>query len=344
MDIQFSKFAKITLVLVYLVVVAGSVVRMTGSGMGCPDWPKCFGYLIPPTEEETLQWSEMREFKSGQVIIHNDQLYSAIGNFTTGNEFESKNWKLYTKHSYAKFNPAHTWTEFINRLFGAVAGLATFILMLMSFRFWKKRKLYTLLGIFVLLGMGFEAWLGATVVYSVLAPVKISIHMLMALVIIAMLIYLVQSTQSQKNLSVGDKKIRNLFVIAISLTLLQILMGTQVREFVDTQIKSIGEYDKSLWLNQPNLLFYIHRSFSIITLLLNGYLWYICKKQSLGYAKTTAVFALVLGSAISGIAMYYADFPILSQPLHLVMASILFGLQFYLILESQTALTNKKRL
>lgn len=334
MKISFRKLAKLTLILVYLVIIAGAVVRMTGSGMGCPDWPKCFGYYIPPTEESELKWQADHHYKKGQVIILDESLQVATRNFTSNNSFDHKNWELYAKHDYAIFNPWHTWIEYINRLFGAVAGIATLILAFSSFSFWRKQKSVTILSWLVVFGMGFQAWLGATVVYSVLEPFKITLHMLMALLIVAMLLYIIYKVNSEDKRISYDRTTLYLALFTLVLTLVQIVLGTQVRQFVDHQIDSLGYGNKGLWLQEPATVFYIHRSFSILVLLVNAILAYRIFKLNLGHIKIVWILFLLVVEVFSGMAMFYLDFPFASQPLHLVIASILFGVQFYLLLDA----------
>lgn len=334
MQKHFRKIAKVALILVYLVIVAGAVVRMTGSGMGCPDWPKCFGYYVPPTEASELEWQAGKEYVKGQVIILNETLRVSKNNFTTSSTYTKENWVPYTKHDYAIFNPWHTWIEYINRLLGALAGLATLILVVVSFSYWKKKKSITLLSWLVVFGMGFQAWLGATVVYSVLAPVKITLHMLMALVIVAFLLYIIYYTSTSRTVNHGHKKLSVLFLAALILTLVQVVLGTQVREFVDEQADIFGTNAKDQWLSDPTLQFYIHRSFSAIVLALNLYIIYLIGKLKIGFRKIIWVIGLLFIEIISGILMYYIDFPFGTQTLHLIVAALLFGVQFYLLLEA----------
>ncbi|MCE2612695.1 COX15/CtaA family protein [Flavobacteriaceae bacterium D16] len=338
---MYRRLAKTSLILVYLVILAGAVVRMTGSGMGCPDWPKCFGYLIPPTEETELIWSADKEYKKGQVIIRKEQLWVAQQDFRSGQGYDIANWAVYDKHDYAIFNVFHTWTEFINRLLGALAGLATLLLAISSIGYWRERKLITILSVIVVLAMGFQAWLGATVVYSVLEPVKITVHMVMALAIVALLLYLIHKTGTINQSNKMQAGLRGLILIAMVLTIVQIVLGTQVRQFVDEQVDMFGETAKDLWLASPTLPFYIHRSFSILVVLLNAYLAYRIFRDKLGFGKINWVMGLLLAEALTGIVMYYLDFPFSSQPLHLFLAALLFGVQFFLVLE---VFTNRSKL
>lgn len=341
MSFSFHKLAKVSLILVYLVIVAGAVVRMTGSGMGCPDWPKCFGYYIPPTEEKTLQWVPNREFEEGQVIIKDKGLLVANTDFKTKASFNASNWSAYTKHDYAIFNVWHTWIEYINRLLGALAGLATLFLALYSFMYWKTRKRIVLFAWLIVFGMGFQAWLGATVVYSVLEPVKITLHMVMALVIVALLIYLIHLTKASKD-PINVPKLETLVIVALLLTLVQIILGTQVRQFVDEQIDLVGETAKDLWLQNPTLQFYMHRSLSILVLLVNAYILWVLKKRQSNLFQINWIIAIIGLEVLTGISMYYIDFPFGSQPAHLVLASILFGFQFSLVLNVLSQKTTAK--
>ena len=186
-------------ILVSLVIFAGSMVRMTGSGMGCPDWPKCFGYLIPPTTEKDVFWKSNFNYKKGVMILRNEKFYSAKIDFLSSNEFISSNWLEYTKHDYNEFSVMNTWFEFINRFIGAIAGLSTLIMFLFSFNFLKTKPGVTIMSFIVLLSMLFQAWLGKLVVDSNLSPYKITVHMLMAIVILSLIIFIYKKSDVRKN-------------------------------------------------------------------------------------------------------------------------------------------------
>jgi heme a synthase len=329
----FLKSAKTALILVYLVIIAGALVRMTGSGMGCPDWPKCFGYYIPPTEEKQLLFTPGKAYEKGQVIIKDKSLLVVKADFTAKSTFETTNWEKYTKHDYAIFNVYHTWIEYINRLFGALAGIACFVAFILSFGYRKENKKIILYSLLVCFLMGFQAWLGKTVVDSVLNPVKITTHMLVALLIVALQLYTIYVASESKKSQLFNTKFNTFLIVAIALTVIQIVLGTSVREHVDT-ISETG-LPKVAWLQNPTISFYIHRSFSILVLLVNTFLFVRNKKLNLGFSKINWVIGTIVLEIITGIAMYYFEFPFGSQPIHIVLATLLFGFQFYLILENK---------
>ena len=296
--------------------------------MGCPDWPKCFGYYIPPYEESELIFKSSHDYKVNQMIILNsEKLYTAKLNFRSNEEINLNNWTLYEKHNYVTYDPVHTWIEFINRLMGAVAGIFTLLMLLMSLKYFKKNKSITLISLLIVLGMGFQAWLGKLVVDSNLAPYKITVHMLMALIIVALIIYLIYYSKEEKENYNQDKKIKYLIIFSIILTLVQVITGTQVREFIDIQYEL--SKNKELWLESPDLYFYFHRTFSLLVFFINAYLFYYAFKKSYNLKTISLIGFVILLEILLGIIMYYGDFPILSQPLHLFLATILFGFQFY---------------
>ena len=330
----FLSFSKTALVLVYLVIVAGALVRMTGSGMGCPDWPKCFGYYIPPTELKELLFTADKVYNKGQVIIKNETLFVAKSNFKSTTIYNSANWEKYTKHDYAIFNPVHTWIEYLNRLVGALAGLACLAMAIGSFWYWKSNKKITFFSWIVVFMMGFQAWLGKTVVDSVLSPLKITTHMVVALLIVALLLLIIKKCSVPTIILLSNNRLHLLLWLALFLSIIQIIMGTQVRQHIDSEVKN-GVTASVLWLHKPTILFYIHRSFSLLVLAVNGYLFIQNRKLKLGFSKMHWVLGLIGAEIMTGIAMVYFDFPFASQPIHLVIASLLFGFQWYLVLESK---------
>lgn len=321
--------------LTMLVILAGSIVRMTGSGMGCPDWPTCFGYLIPPTEEGQVTWSPQTMYVQGQMIVQNDTLWVAQETFTSSETIKRSHWSAYTRHSYAVFNPVHTWIEYLNRLVGALLGIP--VLLATAWTLWrfKSHPKWALTMLAALLFLGFEAWLGKVVVDGNLIPHQITYHMAGAFILLGLLsaVYRSVSTEWEIHALRAERAIEGLqsdrqsayriFLILIALLSIQILMGTQVREEVDILIKSFGlDADRSEWIAKLPIGLLIHRSFSLLILGVSFYLYR--KTKGLGGLKVRAAFvlyALLMETAL-GAGMYYFAIPRFMQPAHLLLSAI----------------------
>lgn len=317
--LHFRRIGILTIFAVYLVILMGGIVRASGAGMGCPDWPMCFGQWIPPTEES-------------QLPANYHEIYAERG------------------YENTQFNPVKTWTEYTNRLVGVTIGFLIFLTAWSSRIYLKTDKaiFYLSLGIFFL--VSFQGWLGSSVVASNLKPVMITLHMLLALFIVALLIYTIARSQRQFLSQIDTRslpdKFKTVLIAAMIMTLLQVAMGTQVREAVDFIARE--HIERQYWRDDFPVIFYIHRSFSAIILFTNLWLaWKLYQsvdKQSLLFRTGLALATLVIIAILAGISLDRLGVPPIVQPLHLLMANLIFGVQFFLYSCLNYASTNRVQL
>lgn len=334
----YRRLSLITLASIYFLILVGGIVRSTGSGMGCPDWPKCFGSWIPPTEVEQLPsdykevYAEQRAEKNARFTLYLDFL----GFANLANNIRNDKSILVEQD----FNPVKTWTEYINRLIGAVIGLLIFGVFVLSITFiGHDNRIFTFSAI-TLISVGIQGWIGSIVVSTNLLQWMITVHMLLALLIVGLLTYLVLRVRNNNIQSFNSGFSPTIFttlIILLFLSILQIMMGTQVRESVDEVAKAMNYQERDTWIEQLGLIFYIHRSFSIIVLLAHFFLLYKVGKlygnQGNLMMNSLVLMIVILLEIASGAIMAWFAIPRFAQPVHLLFASLAFGLQFYIWLK-----------
>jgi cytochrome c oxidase assembly protein subunit 15 len=238
-----------------------------------------------------------------------------------------------------EFNAFQTWVEYLNRLTGAVIGLFAFATAILSLGFWRKDKRITVLSIGAMLLTGFEGWLGKLVVDQNLAGGMVTIHMLVAMIILALLITAVYLADAhRKDYPPRVMKVSTGFaVLSISvlvLTLVQILIGTQVREEVDAVAIAMGNADRETWVDQLGFTYSIHK---VLWIVVSGLIvvWVQKLLQISKGESRIRIFAFVLlgglgAEVLLGIILGNFALPALAQPLHLFLASLIFAAEYAL--------------
>lgn len=281
---------------------------MTGSGMGCPDWPKCFGQWVPPTDISELP----ADYKSRFQVA--------------GREI-------------ADFDPFKTWVEYLNRLVGVVIGLLGIITAVLSVPFFRVRRRVTWLSFLGLFLIILEGGIGAYVVKTDLQVGLVSLHMAVAMGVVA--VYMMAITEafqgyftdkSAQGISPG-KNLKAMAALLLGLTLIQMLVGTQIREQIDLIAQQ--NPDRSTWIAALDSVYVLHK-FSYYAIV--GIWLYLAWKlrpffgQMPLWKNLISLIGVVLVAEVAfGLGMHHFEVPVLLQPLHLWFASLLFAAEFGLL-------------
>jgi len=287
----FRRVSLIATVSTYFLIFIGGLVRVSGAGLGCPDWPKCFGRWIPPLSAHDLP----------------------------------------PGFNAQTFNVTLAWIEYINRLIGVIVGfliLATAILAILYFR---KHRGIVIPAVLSAILVAFQGWLGSVVVTSQLAPIMVSLHLIVALIIVSLLIY---STQSSFHLQNGGlpkplalhKNLRTWIVILWAIVLVQIILGTQLRSQIETTLSQFPLLFGIELIQRIGLINYVHSLFGITVTALAVIIAFLLLRKEHFRLMGLAIIALPSVQVFTGSAMELFGLPALLQVFHLWIASLTVGL------------------
>jgi heme a synthase len=292
---SFQKLALWTTATTYFLILVGGLVRASGAGLGCPDWPRCFGSWIPPASAANLP----PQFDPSQ------------------------------------FNPVLMWTEYLNRLLGVAVGFLIFATAISAWRNHRHqpRILWTTIAAFLL--VGFEGWLGGRVVAHGLAPWIVTAHLIVAIVIVQLLLYATfEAFAPQAPQAPQAPWLPWALGALIVLTLIQAGFGTQVRSSIDqipdTAIVFDTPFDDSVWLDtiHRDLALVVLIASLLITLWMQ-----MQRSPLLRWAFVTV--GLAAAQITVGLFMAYIDMTPPYQVGHLSLASLLLGAETVLWLMSR---------
>jgi len=331
-DRIYRRIGFITCSSVFLLFLFGGLVRATGSGMGCPDWPRCFGLWAPPTCDCDLPANYEAIFlqKRLEKVKRFSKTLERLG--------LERQAQVLLDNPYVdlpeKFDPLKAWIEYINRIFGVLSGFAATAFVVFAFRHraFSKVRLWVVMGFILLL---INAWLGSIVVASNLLPGIVSVHYLLAFAcLFAFMMAL------HKNRAFHWPSFRSSALLQWGLfagTMAVVLLGTWTREQVDL-LRLNGILSDGGHLNMVDMdsLFIVHRYLPVLLAF-----WVVMHLRKLpGETLGTPEFPYLLFVGISlaqiGLGAIHIWFlvPTWAQLFHVVLGSSLPVLAFYIALQN----------
>jgi cytochrome c oxidase assembly protein subunit 15 len=198
-----------------------------------------------------------------------------------------------------------------------------------------------ILSVFNLVLVIFIGWIGSIVVSTNLLHWMISFHMILALLLVSLLIYVYHKSgklvKTKGVKMVVPQRIELVLAIGSILMLVQIVLGTQVREQIDIISSSLGNMLRDEWVGRVGIGFLIHRSFSLLLLGIHVLYFFWAFKYTLRRSQVNlwsqVLMILIILEIATGMSMAYFGIPAFLQPIHLLLGTLIIGVQVILLLE-----------
>ncbi len=315
---RLVRWNQATLVVVLLLILAGGIVRSSGSGMGCPDWPLCFGQVIPPLVESDLP-----------------------ANYQ----------EIYAERGYAdtRFNALKTWTEYLNRLLGAVTGLMVLVQAVLAFLLYRSRPVSMavsvssssalngslsgagvsggtafLAALLALVLVLFQGGIGAWVVASHLKGSVVTLHLALAWVLMGVQVGLGVHLSGRPTQPWSLSRLEALsLAVWLLLLIVQLFLGAGVREAVDawTPVYATDVFG----MRVLGGVYLAHKNLWMLIMLGGAWLayrlWTQCADAQARFWSLLAMASLTL-QVVSGLWMVLGALPAVPRTLHVLLGSL----------------------
>jgi cytochrome c oxidase assembly protein subunit 15 len=333
--IRFQKINLATIVLLFILILAGGVVRSTGSGMGCPDWPKCFGRYIPPTNSSKLPKDYKQKYAAGRLA--KNQRFAKTLDLFGYSDLAKRIREDKSILMPEEFNAAKTWTEYINRLIGVASGIFLVLTAIFAFSYSDENKWIPFLGILNVILVGIQGWLGSIVVSTNLVAWIVTVHMLLALVILAVSILTYQLARVSERPRLNVNMVTHMVtLLALLISVVQIAFGSEVREKIDAVAGHLQGGYREDWISNAGAIFTQHRDVAILVLAANVVLYALVRRtfsrHSIQQQIMSFVFLMIMLQIVTGILLSYWALPPIAQAAHVLLATLVFSAQFYLMM------------
>ena len=125
-------------------------------------------------------------------------------------------------------------------------------------------------------------------------------------------------------------------LFALIITIVQIVFGTEVREKIDAVANRLQGGYREDWISNAGAIFIQHRDIAVLVLLINILLYALIRgnfgRHSIQQQLMSFTFLIIMLQIVTGILLSYWSLPPVAQAAHIVLASLIFGAQFYLML------------